>query len=379
MGDRLTRFGTAQTRPDDKDLSSDVCPRCQTTESAIAERSGSLDALLPLYRQPHCLHEGRTCVTESHAATFPTTMSTIHTLSSLTSQTYTPSPPRSQPPSPIVSRKPLPAAPSPSSQHLHRGDAIRTSCPSCGYDVTTTQGRASEEAQRMISDLQAQVKLLNSKAAAAVDRLADYEDQLGALRAEQSQQQNGQVNGGGPFNMNSGDQQMLPPPLPSPQQQQQPQGRLSSLRALIGGGGNNNTNNATRRNPSAGSIDTSSLTAPWQHLRPPLHQTNSAPAPLPPSASTEPTLHSLQATLTTERTLRERAESTLNQTQLELEELTATLFGQANEMVAEERRARSKLEERVKILERREREKGERLKRLEGRVERVERVRGLVG
>ncbi|KPI38155.1 uncharacterized protein AB675_1071 [Cyphellophora attinorum] len=267
-------------------------------------------------------------------------MTTIHTLSSLSSQAYAaPSPPRSQPPSPIVSRKPLPAAPSPSSQHLHRGDSIRTSCPSCGYDVTTTiQAPASEEAQRMISDLQAQVKLLNSKAAAAVDRLADYEDQLGALRAEQSQQQqHGQANG-----RNSGDQQMLPPPPPS-------------------------------------AIDTTSLAAPWQHLRPPLHQTNSAPAPLPQSASTEPTLHSLQATLTTERTLRERAESTLNQTQLELEELTATLFGQANEMVAEERRARSKLEERVRVLERRERERGERLKRLEGRIERVERVRGLVG
>lgn len=48
-------------------------------------------------------------------------------------------------------------------------------------------------------------------------------------------------------------------------------------------------------------------------------------------------------------------------------------------MVAEERRARSRLEERVRVLERREREKGERLKVLEGRVGRVERVRGLVG
>jgi hypothetical protein len=77
--------------------------------------------------------------------------------------------------------------------------------------------------------------------------------------------------------------------------------------------------------------------------------------------------------------MRLKAENNLNQTQMELEELTAQLFGQANEMVAEERRARSKLEERVRILERREKEKGERLKKLEGRVERVERVRALVG
>ena len=77
--------------------------------------------------------------------------------------------------------------------------------------------------------------------------------------------------------------------------------------------------------------------------------------------------------------MRLQAETNLTQTQMELEELTAQLFGQANEMVAEERRARSKLEERVRILERREKEKGERLKKLEGRVERVERVRKIVG
>ncbi len=66
------------------------------------------------------------------------------------------------------------------------------------------------------------------------------------------------------------------------------------------------------------------------------------------------------------------------QTQSELEELTAQLFGQANEMVATERRARAKLEERVKMLETREREKKGRLDTLEERIKRVERVRGMV-
>lgn len=48
-------------------------------------------------------------------------------------------------------------------------------------------------------------------------------------------------------------------------------------------------------------------------------------------------------------------------------------------MVAQERRARAKLEERVAVLERRDVEKRKRLERLEKAMERVERVRALVG
>lgn len=62
----------------------------------------------------------------------------------------------------------------------------------------------------------------------------------------------------------------------------------------------------------------------------------------------------------------------------EIEELSVQLFSQANEMVAEERRARAKLEERVETLERRDREKMGRLDRLEKAVSRVERVKALL-
>lgn len=48
-------------------------------------------------------------------------------------------------------------------------------------------------------------------------------------------------------------------------------------------------------------------------------------------------------------------------------------------MVAQERKARAKLEERVEVLEHRDGEKRRRLERLEKAIERVERVRGLVG
>jgi hypothetical protein len=55
------------------------------------------------------------------------------------------------------------------------------------------------------------------------------------------------------------------------------------------------------------------------------------------------------------------------------------LFGQANEMVASERKARAKLEERVKVLEQRDGDKRKRLEKLERQMQRIERVRGLVG
>lgn len=48
-------------------------------------------------------------------------------------------------------------------------------------------------------------------------------------------------------------------------------------------------------------------------------------------------------------------------------------------MVAQERRARAKLEDRVEVLERRDGEKRRRLERLEKAIARVERVRGMVG
>jgi len=77
--------------------------------------------------------------------------------------------------------------------------------------------------------------------------------------------------------------------------------------------------------------------------------------------------------------LRAQAEERVHKVNVEIEELSVQLFSQANEMVAEERRARAKLEERVQTLERRDREKMARLDRLEKAVERVERVKKILG
>jgi low affinity Fe/Cu permease len=86
----------------------------------------------------------------------------------------------------------------------------------------------------------------------------------------------------------------------------------------------------------------------------------------------------LQDALEREQSLRKAAEAQLSQASSELEELTVQLFSQANEMVAQERKARAKLEERVAVLERRDVEKRGRLERLEKAMARVERLRALV-
>lgn len=82
--------------------------------------------------------------------------------------------------------------------------------------------------------------------------------------------------------------------------------------------------------------------------------------------------------LTREQSLRQAAESRVSQTNEELEELSAQLFTEANEMVATERKARAKLEERVAVLERRDKEKRTRLEGLESRLGRIERVREML-
>ena len=62
----------------------------------------------------------------------------------------------------------------------------------------------------------------------------------------------------------------------------------------------------------------------------------------------------------------------------EVEDLTAQLFSQANEMVAVERKSKAKLEERIRELEKGWETRRERLRMLEARVNRAEKVRSLV-
>lgn len=250
-----------------------------------------------------------------------------------------------------------------------------SSCPSCGHNINLDPTFASDDAYRRIRDLEAQVKLLNSKAAAAVDKLADYEDENHFLRAANARSQ--QLSG-----------------TPQDGQGQQTT-RLASLGNLLRRRNISGDAAIPQQSPPPDTVLFSQEQMPVTPIRPgtsPAGPQNNSTPTLPTmhspsnSQSSPLTLTSLHAALETERQLRQRAETSLTQTQTdliqtqsELEELTAQLFGQANEMVATERRERAKLEERVKMLETREREKKGRLDRLEERVKRVERVRTMVG
>lgn len=163
-------------------------------------------------------------------------------------------------------------------------------------------------------------------------KLAEYEEEVRRLRSQ-------------PDSCNPPNR---PSTSPSDLQPQQHQSRLTTLTSLL-----------PYRRPSA--------------------TPSSPPLSSPPPDTAAPDTAELQNALDREQNLRKAAESKLSLASTELEELTAQLFSQANEMVAQERRARAKLEERVALLERRDVEKRARLERLEKAMERVDRLRKLVG
>ena len=207
-------------------------------------------------------------------------------------------------------------------------------CPNCGFVVPALEETqaALDEARRRISDLEAQVRLLNQKATAAVDRWADYEDEIARLRQQaQRQQQEAQQAA-----------QQVKSLAPSPEP-------ASPARASFLQTGTNRL---------------SQLLSPRKST-PNLHDTNNPPVspssaaaagrPYMPRSATD--AEALIAALTREKSLRKQAEGKLTETSREVEELSVSLFEQANEMVATERRARAALEERVGELERRDRDK----------------------
>jgi predicted RNase H-like nuclease (RuvC/YqgF family) len=112
----------------------------------------------------------------------------------------------------------------------------------------------------------------------------------------------------------------------------------------------------------------------------PFNPTTMSPPPLPQKDTTAPTPIdvTLLNELERERALRAKAEARAQKVDSEIEELSVQLFSQANEMVAEERRARAKLEERIEVLEKKDRDKMARLERLEKAVSRIDRVKAML-
>ncbi|KAK4981658.1 hypothetical protein LTR66_009818 [Elasticomyces elasticus] len=200
---------------------------------------------------------------------------------------------------------------------LHDG---KTNVPDCD---------ALRQAHKRNAELEAEVSFLTLKATAAADKLADYEDEIRQLRPPPERLS---VNG-------------VPP-------------RTSS-----------ESSRPTSR--SEGRAPTPTNVGRFSNF---LSRKSVSDAVERPTTRE----NELASALAQEQSLRRAAEEKVVRIDGEIEELTATLFEQANEMVATERRARAKLEERVKILEQRDAERRRRLERLEAALGRVERVRQLL-
>lgn len=250
-----------------------------------------------------------------------------------------------------------------------------------------------EDTQRRIKELESQVQffqvqtsgagenilflfcfmVLVSRLTVTAGKLAEYDEEIRRLRSQtngaytprtsQSSAASNEIDKSlSPIQLPKSNGSAAPPAAPpAPLQPQQSQSRLFTLTSFLPYG----------RRPSA--------TPPAQQpAAPPPPPSQQVPIVQPhPGPDPEETMQ-LQNALNHEQRLRKAAENQLSQANTELEDLTAQLFSQANEMVAQERKARARLEERVAVLERRDVEKRKRLDRLEKAMERVERLRALV-
>ncbi|KAK1829644.1 putative ribosomal protein l32 protein [Podospora conica] len=248
-------------------------------------------------------------------------------------------------------------------------------CPQCGFKASFSSHSDDTSAsllaaQQQITALEAQVRLLNEKASAAVDRWADYEDELAKLRR--------QLNTHSPIATTASTPG--PTPLHTPSASVASPARSSFLSS---GAASRISALLSPRKSTPNLRGPASPPQPPPPPLPPARYNNSlplhpSPAIYSPAPTPGPEAEDLAAALAREQALRRAAEGRLSDTSREVEELSVSLFEQANEMVATERRARARLEERVEMLERRDTEKHRRLERLEGAMERIDRVRGVL-
>ncbi|KAI8633043.1 hypothetical protein F5Y19DRAFT_286032 [Xylariaceae sp. FL1651] len=278
------------------------------------------------------------------------------------------------------------------------------SCPNCGLSLPLSLSdphAALLQAQREIEDLQAQVRLLNQKATAAVDRWADYEDELSRLRAASTSTNSTSASGATNTTAHSNTTAHAAnanesisssstaaninnrPHTPAPSVP-----TSSPRTSFLGAGAASRISQLLSPRKSA-SIPVPSTAPGTPAQRGSLASVSSPALPLGSperdrssngraAAAAAAETRELISALTNERRLRAAAEEKLHATSQEVEELSASLFEQANTMVATERRARAALEEQVSLLGQRDKEKRERIERLEGAVRRIERARSLL-
>ncbi|KAI6382203.1 hypothetical protein MCOR25_000792 [Pyricularia grisea] len=256
---------------------------------------------------------------------------------------------------------PLSTASSPTSS-VSSSSSSRSSCPRCGFDNSPTSSAATSptastrgddddptslaDAQRQIDELRLQVRTLNEKATVAVEKWAGYEDELARLRRQLKNSSTA--------------------------------GNQAAAAAAATGGNRIGSlwGGKTSTLPPPTARDRSSASSKMDKTTDDLLMVLSREQQL--RVTGDQTMDDLLVALTREQQLRAAAEARELDASREVEELSASLFEEANQMVATERRARARLEERVDILEKRDAEKKRRLERLELAVGRIERVKQLL-
>ncbi|KAF3088314.1 hypothetical protein TWF102_010216 [Orbilia oligospora] len=239
-------------------------------------------------------------------------------------------------------------------------------CKNCGIPFTVlSEADYPREARLRIEELEQQVKEFSVRAVMAAERLAQAQKEVYDLRrkSESSNSTTGSI-----VPINTAAAAAAPVPQNTP---------LSPLKR-------SNTVTTTLQNMSK--VSTQKLNSffyrtalpPTTELPPPVERPPTPPEPLSRASMDSQVLDDLSNALCSERRSREVAEKQLAQVKNEVEELSASLFQQANDMVADERRSRAKLEERVKILEKRDAEKRVRLEKLEKGITRIIKARDLI-
>ncbi|KAK6536447.1 hypothetical protein TWF281_000683 [Arthrobotrys megalospora] len=242
-------------------------------------------------------------------------------------------------------------------------------CKNCGAAFTVlSEADYPREARLRIEELEQQVKEFSVRAVMAAERLAQAQKEIHDLRRKSESSNSATSHPSTAVQpINTAAAAALP---------NNPQNNpLSPLKR-------SNTVTATLQNMSkvgTQKINQLFYRTATTELPPPVERPPTPPEPLSRVSMESQQLDDLSNALCSERRSREIAEKQLAQVKNEVEELSATLFQQANEMVADERRSKAKLEERVKTLEKRDAEKKARLEMLERGMNRIIRARELLG
>ncbi|KAK6533591.1 hypothetical protein TWF694_002528 [Orbilia ellipsospora] len=270
----------------------------------------------------------------------------------------------------------------PASSSSSIAESIPTSdfciCKNCGIAITfDSEAEFPREARLRIEELEEQVKELSLRAVMAAEQLAQTQKEMYDLRRK-SESASSATNVPTALNTTSSaipaDQTPKSPSAASTNSSFNRQNVTATLQSTYKASAQRlNSLFAYRTGPTNGTP-----LPPTSEMPPPVERPPTPPELFSRVSMESQQLDDLSNALCEERRGREVAEKQLAAVKTELEELTANLFEQANEMVATEKKANAKLQERVLVLERRDQEKRVRLERLEQGLDRIGRVRGML-